>query len=90
MSNKILPCVMLLTAGFLVNSPLMAMQSESPVACIESPTSTILVYGDHATGCEILVPTDFPGFEKTQSMEPLFQRIFGANETNLKAFARKT
>ena len=38
---------------FLFNLPAIAAQSESPVACVEGPSSFPLVYGDYTTGCEI-------------------------------------
>ena len=63
MNKKILLGVMLLTTGFLVNTPLMAAQSESPVACNEGAEPGNLVYGDHTTGCEINPSTDLDSFQ---------------------------
>lgn len=63
MSKKNLLCVMLLATGFLVNTPSMAAQSESPVACNEGAEPGNLVYGDHTTGCEINPSTDLDSFQ---------------------------
>lgn len=62
MSKKILSCVMLLATGFLMNSPSMAMQSESPIAC-NPAGATVLVYGDHTTGCGISPSTELDIFQ---------------------------
>lgn len=60
MHKRILLCVMLLTTGFLMNTPSMAMQSESPVPCAVG--TTILVYGDYTTGCDITPSIDTDAF----------------------------
>ena len=54
----------LLTLCYLVITPSMAAQSESPVACTEGVEPLNIVYGDHTTECNIEVgmPSDLDRF----------------------------